>query len=134
MFQLTRQNAEEYVLEVKRDASPENPDQRCEIKPVSLAAAKYIKSMQEKAGTNGAIKTVMAISRYNAGAEKADFDNNDEIKQAPNSQESVWLILTDEKKPKYDNLKHLPKFIAAGVVGENPKVFGVDILPLSQVK
>ncbi len=33
-----------------------------------------------------------------------------------------------------ENIKYVPKFFAAAIIGENPKSFGIDTMPLSQIK
>ncbi|MBK8809499.1 MAG: hypothetical protein IPN69_02045 [Acidobacteria bacterium] len=33
-----------------------------------------------------------------------------------------------------ENIKYVPKFFAAAIIGENPKAFGIDASPLSQTK
>ncbi len=131
IFQQTRASGKKYGLEVKRDASPENPDERCELKPAALAAAKNVKS-DVKESDSKPLSLAMAIGRYEFGDLFKGVEMTDEMKKSPNSQDNFWLLVENNKDDK--NLKYLPKFVAAGIVGENPKVFGVDISPLSQVK
>lgn len=132
LFQLNKAIAEENGLEVKNGASAENPDQRCEIQPSAEAAAKYLKSLENKE-IDGALNTAIALRNFNSGT-VGKIELSEELKKSPNSQESFWALLTDEKISNDENKKYLSKFIAAAIVGENPKTFGVDILPLSRVR
>jgi len=132
MFQLTIPNAREFGIEAKRDSSPKNPDDRCKPNAAATAAAKLIKRNAEKADA-GTLGISVAVMRYSSGP-NAEYKVEEELKENPKSQESFWKMLAKTKTSKNREDKYLGKFIAAAIVGESPKVFGVDISPLSQVE
>lgn len=153
MFQFSNVVGKELGLNTKKNASPTNPDERCQPKPAARAAAKYYRMMIDKFFESDAIGFPLAISSYNRGEgnTKKHISDVAAISKAPRI--SFWVLIetTDElrqtfkkekssKTPDYftqfeqENIKYVPKFFAAAIMGENPKAFGIDMLPLSQTK
>ena len=159
MFQLSFYMAKENGLDVKRGANPKKPDGRCEPKKASQAAASYFNSVINNNFGRNSIGFPFSIAAYNAG-EGATRRN---MKFAQNEAEiediSFWLMSdiilernaekesneSDEANEQsgefkgtkhflYENSKYVPKFFSAALIGENPRIFGFEMLPLSQVK
>ena len=136
MFQLTTATAQEFGIEATRDSSPKNPDDRCKPNAAATAAAKRIKRNADLLNA-GELGVPIAVMQYDT-SDKPEYEIAEELKNKPKSQGSFWQLLGKTKtsinpKDKYAG-RSLAKFIAAAIVGENPKVFGVDISPLTQVE
>jgi pSer/pThr/pTyr-binding forkhead associated (FHA) protein len=134
MFQFTRATGENYGLNVKRGASPNNPDERCEPRPAATAAAKYMKYLTGRYGT-GPSSIPLAIGSYNSGEGGLSRNLVTAIESSNGVPRDFWtLIANGEKLSKQfqsENFKYVPKFFAAAIVGENPRDFGLDLHPLS---
>jgi membrane-bound lytic murein transglycosylase D len=110
------------------------PDKRCEPEPSAKAASKYMKQLTGRIGT-GPLSVPLAIGSYNSG-QGALSGNLKKALEANGSQErSFWtLIANSEKLSKQfqlENVKYVPKFFAAAIIGENPSDFGINLPPLS---
>jgi hypothetical protein len=128
LFQLNRKTAEEYGLKVFKDASPRNPDERCELKSTSIAAAKYSNSIAQKFDSVPS-KFLYAVALYNS-------DNSAlKIERKSDKSDDIWLMVINSqelsKQLQSENFKYVPKFFAAAIIGENPKDFGLELKPLS---
>lgn len=153
MFQFLASSAKDLGLKTKAKASPTNPDERCQPKLAARAAAKFYRMMIDRDFKSDAIGLPLAVSTYNRGQgnTKRHISEVAAISKAP--QISFWtLIETTEllretfgkgessEPPLYfqqfeqENIKYVPKFFAAAIIGENPKAFGIDASPLSQTK
>ncbi|HRH43072.1 MAG TPA: transglycosylase SLT domain-containing protein [Pyrinomonadaceae bacterium] len=139
MFQLTTMVGADYGLKTIKGATPKKPDDRCNYKLSAEAVAKYFKKLLAIDFENNSIGVLFAISSYNAGPGgiKLNIKNNNES----NSEDfNYWnlrkSILDDPSKGTKqfteENYKYFPKFLAAWIVGENPKVFGIEMEPLSK--
>jgi hypothetical protein len=128
LFQLNRKTAEEYGLKVFKDASPSNPDERCDPKASANVAARYLKDTM-KLFESKPDKLLYALAAYNSG----EPPTNSAIKKA--NSDSFWSALADNKKSpekyKFENFKYVPKLLAAAIIGENPKDFDLEFNPLS---
>ncbi len=134
MFQFTKSTGENYGLNVKSGASPNNPDERCEPRPAATAAAKYMKYLTGRYGT-GPSSIPLAIGSYNSGEGGLSRNLVTAIESSNGVPRDFWtLIANGEKLSKQfqsENFKYVPKFFAAAIIGENPKDFGLDLRPLS---
>jgi Transglycosylase SLT domain len=134
MFQFTKATGEAYGLKVVKGATPLHPDERCEPEPSARAAAKYMKFLQGRYGTDPS-SVPLAIGSYNSG--EGGLSSN--LKAALDSNQALprdfWsLIANGEKLSKQfqsENFKYVPKFFAAATIGENPTDFGINLQPLS---
>jgi hypothetical protein len=128
LFQLNRKTAEESGLKVFKDASPNNPDDRCNPKLESVVAAKYINSTAQKFDSVPS-KFLYAVAIYNTGESPLN------IARKLAASDDIWSVVVNNKKLskqiKIENFKFIPKFFAAAVIGENPKDFGLELNPLS---
>ena len=134
LFQFAQAAARENGLQVKSGASPTNPDERCEQEPASRAAASYMKKLAGRFGT-GPLSIPLAIGSYNSG-QGALSSNLEKALTADGSQErSFWTLIANAEKLsqqfKMENIKYVPKFFAAAIIGENPQDFGMTLQPLS---
>lgn len=134
MFQFTKSTGEAYGLQVFRGASPSNPDERCKPEPAARAAAKYMKFLQGRYGTDPS-SVPLAIGSYNSG--EGGLSTN--LKTALDSNQGLprdfWSLIENgdklSKQFQSENFKYVPKFFAAAIIGENPPDFGVNLQPLS---
>ncbi len=147
MFQLTAAAGSNYGLKTIKGASPKKPDDRCNAKLSADAAATYLKRLLDVDFGNNSIGAPFAISSYNAGE-----GNIKTLIRAINESKSTdfnyWTLRKSVLGPAQsnnasklsfaqfinENSKYFPKFLAARIVGENPKTFGIEMEPLSQTK
>ncbi len=127
LFQFLASTAKDF-----EDLQP--PDKRCEQEPSAKAASKYMKQLTGRIGT-GPLSVPLAIGSYNSG-QGALGSNLKKALDANDSQDrSFWtLIANSEKLSKQfqlENVKYVPKFFAAAIIGENPTDFGMNMQPLS---
>ena len=138
MFQFVRGTGREYNLQVKNDASPSNPDQRCEPEPAARAAAQYLKYLTGRFGT-GPMSFPLAIASYNSGQGGLSQNLEKALKAAAAQDRSFWTLVANQvafeggigEQFRKENVKYVPKFFAAAIVGENPADFGINMQPLS---
>ena len=137
MFQFTYLTAKAHFTPsegVIKSASPSNPDIRCQPEAAANAAASYMKALTLRFGT-GPLSVPLAVGSYNSG--EAGLSNN--LKgalEANESQErSFWTLIANaanlSKQFKLENVKYVPKFFGAAIIGENPRDFGLNLQPLS---
>lgn len=128
LFQLNRKTAEDYGLKVFKDASPSSPDERCDPKASASVAAEYLKDTMQLFESKPD-KLLYAIATYNS------VEPVENIAAKLAKSDNFWSALADYKKsPKKhtsENFKYVPKLLAAAIIGENPKDFGLEINPLS---
>jgi hypothetical protein len=162
MFQLTKVVGEIYGLKTQTGATPTNPDERCEPRLAARAASKYFRKMIDDIFGADAVGFPLAIGAYNRGegSTKKHITEAAAISSAPRI--SFWVLIEtkDELLEKLEkdsakktgdenetaqtpffmrqfeaeNIKYVPKFFAAAIIGENPKTFGLNMPPLSQAK
>jgi pSer/pThr/pTyr-binding forkhead associated (FHA) protein len=134
MFQFTKATGEAFGLQVRRGATPSNPDERCEPLPASLASAKYLKYLSGRIGT-GPLSVPLAIASYNSGEGGLGKNLMTALTRNNNENRSFWTLVANadalSKQFKSENIKYVPKFFAAAIVGENPRDFGSASQPLS---
>ncbi|MCU0239373.1 MAG: transglycosylase SLT domain-containing protein [Pyrinomonadaceae bacterium] len=127
LFQFLASTAKDF-----EDLQP--PDKRCEPEPSAKAAAKYMKQLTGRIGT-GPLSVPLAIGSYNSG-QGALGSNLKKALEANDSQErSFWTLIANSEKLseqfQLENVKYVPKFFAAAIIGENPNDFGMNMQPLS---
>lgn len=138
IFQFTTATAKTYFPNngagVIKGADANHPDIRCDLTTAAEGSANYMKFLTGFFGT-GPQSILLAIGSYNSG-EGAGAKNLREALKANSSQErSFWtLVANADKLPtqfQRENVKYVPKFFAAAIIGENPQDFGVSMIPLS---
>ena len=77
----------------------------------------------------------LAIASYNSGEGGLSTNLSTALASAAQEERSFWTLVANQGKLssqfQKENIKYVPKFFAAAVVGENPQVFGVQLQPLS---
>ncbi|MEK7723520.1 MAG: transglycosylase SLT domain-containing protein [Acidobacteriota bacterium] len=139
MFQLTKETGELYGLKTVKGATPKKPDDRCNPKLSAEATAKHFKKLLDVDFGNNSIGAPFAISAFNAG-EGSIKRLISLINESNREDFNYWtlrkaLLANPEKAPMQflaENYKYFPKFLAAFIVGENPKTFGIEMEPLSK--
>jgi hypothetical protein len=110
-----------------------DPADRCDVKKMAPAAAKYIKDRIAEFGSD-AMSVALGIAGYNRSPDSVRRDLNDVI-NGRNKERSFWtLVANSDKLDRFfqnENIKYVPKFFAAAIVGENPWSFGLEMNPLS---
>jgi hypothetical protein len=134
LFQFTTATGRAHGLNTRSGASPANPDQRCEKEPAAKAAASYMKSLSARIGT-GPLSIPLAIASYNSGEGGLGSNLKTALTANESQERSFWTLVINAEKLavqfQRENIKYVPKFFAAAIIGENPKDFGMNILPLS---
>lgn len=137
IFQLNKKIALENKLKVAENVAPTvETDDRCDVKIASKAAANWLGHLQIMFGANGDnYDATYAIAAYNAGYENLNKDWEKLKAMTKASTISYWELMAnkDQLSPQFqnENIRYVPKFFAAAIVGENPRVFGVDLDALS---
>ena len=138
MFQFVRGTGREYKLMVKDDASPTNPDERCEPEPSARAAAQYLKTLMGRFGT-GPMSVPLAIASYNSGQGGLSRNLETALRATADKERSFWTLVANQvsfegkigEQFRKENVRYVPKFFAAAIIGENPQDFGINMQPLS---
>lgn len=155
MYQWTVAAGADYGLKTQKGATTAKPDERCQPPLAARAASKYFKKMIDENFGNDAVGIPLAVSSFNRG-EGWTKNHLADVKEISNvSPLSFWVLIETQEKliekfgkdaakkstfPLYmeqfqaENVKYVPKFFAAAIIGENPKTFGIDLPPLSQTK
>jgi pSer/pThr/pTyr-binding forkhead associated (FHA) protein len=113
-------------------------EDRTNIEKMAPAAAAYLSDRISEFGV-GPMSVALSIAGYNRSPDSVRRDLHDVINADPNNKErSFWnLVLNSTMLDHWfqgENIKYVPKFFGAAIVGENPTVFGLEMLPLSDYK
>jgi hypothetical protein len=145
MFQFTAVTGADLGLQTRRDASPNDPDDRCDPKLAAAAAATWFNQVLERDFSRNATGVPFAVSAFNAGQ-----GNTKKLIRLTNVSKSVdftyWAMrrsvlrmLKPDPAGKVaveqfvkENSKYFPKLLAALIIGENPGIFGIEMDPLSR--
>lgn len=134
MFQFTQATGRLHGLKIIPGASPANPDERCEPEPAARAAASYMKALTLRFGT-GPLSVPLAIGSYNSGEGGLSTNLKGALEKNETQERSFWTLIANadslSKQFQLENIKYVPKFFAAAIVGENPQDFGLKLQPLS---
>lgn len=138
MFQFVRSTGREFGLQIKQDASPTNPDERCDPEKSAKAAARYLKSLISRFGS-GPMSFPLAIASYNSGQGGLSQNLEKALKAAADQERSFWTLVANQtifegkvgEQFRKENVKYVPKFFAAAIIGENPQDFGINMAPIS---
>lgn len=129
MFQFLASSAPDYGLD---------PNDRCLPEPSAKAAAKYLKSLTGRFGT-GPMSVPLAIASYNSGQGGLSKNLESALRAAAGQERSFWTLVANQvafegrigEQFRRENVKYVPKFFAAAIIGENPQDFGIQMQPLS---
>lgn len=137
MFQFTFATAKIHFKPsegVIKGASPANPDIRCQPAPAADAAGSYMKALTLRFGT-GPLSVPLAIGSYNSGEGGLSTNLKTALESNETQERSFWTLIANadklSKQFQLENIKYVPKFFAAAIVGENPRDFGLNLQPLS---
>ncbi len=110
-----------------------DPNDRCDVKKMSPAAANYMADRITEFGPD-AMSVALAIAGYNRSPDSVRRDLHDVI-NSENRERSFWTLVANSTKLdrpfQNENIKYVPKFFAAAIVGENPWAFGLKLRPVS---
>lgn len=110
-----------------------DPNDRCDVKKMSPAAAHYIADRITEFGPD-AMSVALGIAGYNRSPDSVRRDLHDVI-NSNNRERSFWTLVANSDKLdrpfQNENIKYVPKFFAAAIVGETPWAFGLKLKPLS---
>jgi Transglycosylase SLT domain len=110
-----------------------SPSDRCRVEKMAPAAASYMKDRIREFGNDG-MSVALGIAAYNRSPQSVRRDLQDVLDSRSNERSFWTLLAKKEKLDKYfrnENIKYVPKFFAAAIVGENPETFGLRIRKLS---
>ena len=136
-FQFASSTARRYGVQDVSSPKDTRPDDRCKIDIMAPIAAQYMKDLIAMFGT-GPLSVPLAVASYNSG--EGGLNSNlmkalDAARTSQNPERSFWTMVAHEEmlsdQFQRENIKYVPHFFAAAIVGENPRVFGVDMLPIS---
>lgn len=137
MFQFTFATAKSHfksTADLNRNASPANPDDRCKPELAADAAGSYMKALTLRFGT-GPLSVPLAIGSYNSGEGGLSTNLKTALEANETQERSFWTLVANadklSKQFQLENIKYVPKFFAAAIVGENPRDFGLSLQPLS---
>ena len=134
MFQFTTATARTFGLRAVAGSSPGNPDERCQPDKAARAAAAYMKFLIGRNGT-GPLSIPLAIASYNSGEGALSGNLSTAMSTAMQEERSFWTLVANKGKLseqfQKENVRYVPKFFAAAIVGENPQVFGAPLQRLS---
>ncbi|HVF50755.1 MAG TPA: transglycosylase SLT domain-containing protein [Pyrinomonadaceae bacterium] len=138
MFQFVGTTARRYgVPDVSRPSTDRRPDDRCKVEIMAPIAAEYMKNLVTMFGT-GPLSVPLAVASYNEG--EGGLSQNlaralDAARNSANPERSFWTMVANSdilsEQFQNENIRYVPKFFAAAIVGENPQTFGVQMQPLS---
>lgn len=110
-----------------------DPSDRCDVKKMSPAAAHYMADRITEFGPD-AMSVALGIAGYNRSPDSVRRDLHDVI-NSNNRERSFWTLVANSTKLdrpfQNENIKYVPKFFAAAIVGETPWAFGLNLKPLS---
>jgi len=136
-FQFASSTARRYGVQDVSSPSDTRPDDRCKIDIMAPIAAQYMKDLIAMFGT-GPLSVPLAVASYNEG--EGGLSGNlikalNAARTSDNPERSFWTMVAHEEilsdQFQRENIKYVPHFFGAAIVGENPRAFGVDLLPIS---
>lgn len=108
-------------------------EDRTNIEKMAPAAAAYLSDRISEFGV-GPMSVALSIAGYNRSPTSVRRDLHDVI-NSENKERSFWnLVLNSTKLDHWfqgENIKYVPKYFGAAIVGENPTYFGLETQPLS---
>ena len=111
-----------------------SPKERTNVDKMAAAAAHYVADRIAEFGTDP-MSVALCIAGYNRNPDSVRSDLQSVMNSA-NKERSFWTLVTNSNKlDKWfqgENIKYVPKYFAAAVVGETPWAFGLTMSqPLS---
>jgi pSer/pThr/pTyr-binding forkhead associated (FHA) protein len=110
-----------------------DPSERTNVAKMAPAAAAYMADRIAEFGPDS-MSVALAIAGYNRSPDSVRRDLAD-VLNSENRERSFWTLVANSNKLDHyfqgENIKYVPKFFAAAIVGETPWAFGIDMQPLS---
>ncbi len=110
-----------------------DPADRCKIEKMAPAAAHYMADRIAEFGTDS-MSVALGIAGYNRSPDSIRRDLH-EVLDPNNKERSFWTLIANKEELDHffqrENVRYVPKFFAAAIVGETPWAFGLEINPLS---
>jgi pSer/pThr/pTyr-binding forkhead associated (FHA) protein len=110
-----------------------DPAERTNVAKMAPAAAAYMGDRIAEFGPDS-MSVALGIAGYNRSPDSVRRDLRD-VLNSENRERSFWtLVANSDKLDHYfqgENIKYVPKFFAAAIVGETPWAFGIQMQPLS---
>jgi pSer/pThr/pTyr-binding forkhead associated (FHA) protein len=138
MFQFVGTTARRYgVPFVTANSRDTAPDDRCKVEIMAPIAAQYMKDLIAMFGT-GPLSVPLAVASYNEG--EGGLSGNlikalNATRTSDDPERSFWTMVAHDElmssQFQKEAIKYVPHFFGAAIVGENPRVFGVDLEPIS---
>ena len=120
LFQFTGDTAEAYGI-------PRS--ERTNVSKMAPAAAHYIADRIAEFGTDP-MSVALCIAGYNRSPDSVRSDLRS-VMNSENKERSFWtLIANSNKLDRYfqgENIKYVPKYFAAAIIGETPWAFGLNM-------
>jgi hypothetical protein len=123
IFQLSLTTAHNYGLK---------EEDYCSVNKSIQAAAFYMSDLIKKWGRDSNNVT-LAIFSFNRDPALVQRDLS-KVADTPEKQRSFWTLLAEQHRldrEVREELDYIPRFFAAAIVGENPRVFGLRLRPIS---
>lgn len=109
------------------------PSERTNIEKMAPAAARYMSDRIAEFGPDS-MSVALAIAGYNRSPDSVRRDLRD-VLASGNKERSFWTLVANSDRLDHwfqnENVKYVPKFFAAAIVGENPEAFGLEMRKLS---
>ena len=109
------------------------PSERDNVDKMAPAAARYMADRIAEFGSDS-MSVALAIAGYNRSPDSVRRDLRD-VLNSQNKERSFWTLVANSDKLDHwfqnENVKYVPKFFAAAIVGENPDTFNLDMRKLS---
>ncbi|MEW6730051.1 MAG: FHA domain-containing protein [Acidobacteriota bacterium] len=110
-----------------------DPADRCDVVKMSPAAAHYMSDRITEFGSDS-MSVALAIAGYNRSPDSVRRDLHD-VLSSENRERSFWTLVANsnqlDRPFQNENIKYVPKFFAAAIIGETPWAFGLKLKPLS---
>jgi len=110
-----------------------DPAERTNVAKMAPAAAAYMADRIAEFGPDS-MSVALAIAGYNRSPDSVRRDLAD-VLNSENRERSFWTLVANSNKLDHyfqgENIKYVPKFFAAAIVGETPWAFGIQMQPLS---
>nr|ART40532.1 L775 [uncultured bacterium] len=127
LFQFLPQTAMKYGV---------SPKEMCDAEKMTPAAAHYIADRMAELGEDSQSLTLVLLS-YNRGVGWVQ-DTLRKLRGTDKFQRNFWTILANRDKLdelfRNESAGYVPRFFAAAIIGENPRVFELQTPPLSSLK
>lgn len=110
-----------------------HPSERTNVEKMAPAAARYMADRIAEFGPDS-MSVALAIAGYNRSPDSVRRDLRDVLNDR-NKERSFWTLVANSNQLDHwfqnENVKYVPKFFAAAIVGENPEAFGLEMRKLS---